>query len=218
LAAKQGQPIAQDQLSRAYVLGGGVEKDFVRALSLANLASLNGDKNAIKFRDALTKTMTTQQIEEANKQASQCQASKYKNCDALSSAPSSTNVRTQTQTQAPVQAQPRDTSYTATFTCGMGPNNHINILACFAGVQGTSPTELELRNGDQYGLYKAHNLNDIGEEGPEGFKIKLKNKFSIKAQNSDRTVVLGLKITGDQTGSVVFQKQVGLYGVISIAN
>jgi hypothetical protein len=184
---------------------------------LANLASLNGDEKAQKVRDTLTAAMTTQQIAEAQKQASQCQASKYKNCDALSSAPSSTNVRNQNQTQAPpVQAQPRDTSYTATITCGMGPNEHLNIHVCFAG--SGSPTEIELKNGDKYGLYKVHTLNQIGREDYEGLKIKLENNFSIKAQNSDKTLILGLKITGDQTGRVVYQKQVGQYGVLSISN
>lgn len=218
-SAAQEHVLAQLSLASLYTLGKGVEQDRLKALMWFNLASSYGNEAAIKGRNALIRTLTQQQIAEAQDLATECKKRNFKNCDSLKTSSSlSTNAKSQTQAPPPVQAQPRDTSYTATFTCGMGPNNHINILACFAGVQGSSPTELELRNGDQYGLYKAHNLSDIGEEGPEGFKIKLKNKFSIKAQNSDRTVVLGLKIIGDQTGSVVYQKQVGQYGVISIAN
>ena len=98
----------------------------------------------------------------------------------------------------------------------MGSNEHLNIHVCFAG--SGAPTEIELKNGDKYGLYKVHSLNQIGQQDYEGFKIKLENNFSIRAQNSDKTLVLGLKITGDQTGRVVYQKQVGQYGVLSISN
>jgi hypothetical protein len=126
------------------------------------------------------------------------------------------------QIEAPTKAsQPEDTSFVAVFVCGMqspqGVKN-INILACFSGGRGAADTELELTNGQQYGLYKAWNISQLGNTDADGFKISLSNNFSINAQNSSEHLILGLKIVGAQTGNVYFQKQVGQYGVISIDN
>jgi predicted small lipoprotein YifL len=117
--------------------------------------------------------------------------------------------------------QPADTSYIAVFVCGMqSPQGiqNINILACFSGGSSAADTELELTNGQQYGLYKAWNIGQLGSEDRDGFKINLNNNFAIKAQNSSDTLILGLKIIGGQTGKVYFEKQVGQYGVISVKN
>jgi hypothetical protein len=138
----------------------------------------------------------------------------------------------QTKTaQSPVQAaqpaepppppQPEDTSYVAIFACGMqSPQGiqNINILACFSGGSSSADTELELTNGQQYGLYKAWNISQLGREDRDGFRIDLNNNFAIKAQNSSDTLILGLKIVGAQTGKIYYQKQVAQYGVISIKN
>jgi hypothetical protein len=77
---------------------------------------------------------------------------------------------------------------------------------------------LELTNGQQYGLYKAWNISQLGREDRDGFRIDLNNNFAIKAQNSSDTLILGLKIVGAQTGKIYYQKQVAQYGVISIKN
>ena len=107
--------------------------------------------------------------------------------------------------------------FDATFTCGMGGTSHINILACFAGGSGSAETELEIQNGDQYGMYKAYNLSTVGAEDQQGFHIHLQPHFAIKAQNSQSTLMLGL-IIKDANGTVVFQKSAGQYGVISVKN
>ena len=111
-------------------------------------------------------------------------------------------------------------TYEAIFTCGMGGaggGENLNILACFAGGSDSADTELEIKNGDQYGMYKAYNLSSVGSEDSHGFHIQLKNHFAIKAQNSDSTLILGLKIV-DSSGKVVFQKSASQYGVISVQN
>jgi hypothetical protein len=107
--------------------------------------------------------------------------------------------------------------FDATFTCGMGGTDHINILACFAGGSKSADTELEIQNGDQYGMYKAYNLSGVGVEDQQGFHIHLQPHFAIKAQNSQPTLMLGLTIK-DANGKVVFQQSAAQYGVISVRN
>jgi len=113
-----------------------------------------------------------------------------------------------------------DASFTAILTCGMGAgggHEHINILACFADSDGAD-TNLELTNGDKYGLYKAYNLSRVGVEQRDGFHIKLDKHFSIQAQNSSDTLILGIKVIGDKTGKIYYQKQVSQFGVITVKN
>ncbi len=102
--------------------------------------------------------------------------------------------------------------YYALITCGFR-GQHMNVLACFAGRVGT---ELELRNGPRYGLYKVHEIGSLGQETREGLRINLQKKFELKAQNSDETLILGVKIVDRSTNETLFEKQVGRFGVISI--
>jgi hypothetical protein len=64
-----------------YGTGQGVPQDHVRAHMWINLASMNGETNAVKARDLLTNEMTPQQIAEAQKMARNCQAKNFKGCD-----------------------------------------------------------------------------------------------------------------------------------------
>ncbi|MCI0557335.1 MAG: hypothetical protein MN733_02490 [Nitrososphaera sp.] len=108
-------------------------------------------------------------------------------------------------------------NYVAYLTCGMG-DNHLNILGCFSN-RSSGDTELELKNGDEYGLYKVYNIRSLGQETQQdGLIINLKAPFEIKAQNADDTLILGIKIVETNTGNVVFRKQVGTYGVIAVTS
>lgn len=123
--------------------------------------------------------------------------------------------------EPPKVQRPTDNSYVGFIKCGMqGPNGlqHINVLACFAGGRYGGETELELRNGQQYGLYKAYNLMNVGQETPEGFRIELESTFEVTVQNSNDSLILGLDVVGAQTGNIYFQKQVSKYGVIKVSN
>lgn len=108
--------------------------------------------------------------------------------------------------------------YLAVMTCGMG-RNHINVLACFAA-QGSSSvdTELRLTNGDSTRMYKAYTMREAGQERSDGFQIELRKNFSIQAQNSHGTLILGLKIIDRATGRVMFEKQAARFDVISVSN
>jgi len=52
-----------------YHLGGGVRRDPVEAHAWANIAALNGNEDSLKFRDAIEKELTKEQIAEATKRA-----------------------------------------------------------------------------------------------------------------------------------------------------
>ena len=108
--------------------------------------------------------------------------------------------------------------YLAIISCGM-PSGHINIVACFSG--GTSrdtPTALVIGRGAIEKMYKTNTLRTAGREQSDGLKIDLPNEFYIKAQNSNRTLILEVKIIEKNTGKVVFQRQAAQYGVIDVSN
>lgn len=104
----------------------------------------------------------------------------------------------------------REYPYYAVISCGVD-NQHINILACFGGRVGS---ELEINNGGAYGLYKIHQIHSLGNETREGFVINLKSNFAIKAQNSDNSLILGMKIFKRAGNDMLYQKQVSQWGTV----
>ncbi len=79
-AAEQGQNKAFNNLGRMYMQGQGVVQDFVKAHMWFNLSASKGTEVGIKNRDMLAKSLTQQQLTEAQKLASDCEARKYKGC------------------------------------------------------------------------------------------------------------------------------------------
>jgi TPR repeat protein len=82
LAAKQGTSgwRSQTALGLAYVHGQGVPIDLIRAHMWFNVAALSNQDDPIKRRENIQNRMTPQQIEEAQRLAKECIASKYSNC------------------------------------------------------------------------------------------------------------------------------------------
>jgi len=114
--------------------------------------------------------------------------------------------------------QAKEFPYVAILTCGMG-NRHINVRACFVAQNAASvDTELKLRNGDDFGLYKAYNIDSVGKEHSDGFYIDLRKHFSLVAQNSHDTLILGLKILDRVTGKVLYQNAGAQFAVLSASN
>ena len=66
-AAEQGDQKAQSALGFCYVRGEGVPTDDVVAYMWLNLSAAAGSETAATFRDKLAKSMTPQQIGEAQK-------------------------------------------------------------------------------------------------------------------------------------------------------
>ena len=101
-------------------------------------------------------------------------------------------------------------SYTAIISCGM-QGNHLNIAACFDG------TDLKITKDGNTRLYKIYELQSAGQTHRDGLHIDLPSSFSIKAQNSHKTLVLGVKIL-DENGVSTFEDQAGKWDVIWIGN
>jgi TPR repeat protein len=81
LAAAQGNSTAQLNLGVMYDNGYGVLQDFAKAHAFYNLAATKGNPNAVKNRDIVAKSMTAQQIADAQKLARDCLARNFKGCD-----------------------------------------------------------------------------------------------------------------------------------------
>jgi hypothetical protein len=79
-AAEQGQERAFNQLGRMYMNGQGVVQDYIKSHMWFNLCASKGSDVGIKNRDMLAKYLTSQQLTEAQKLASECEAKKYKGC------------------------------------------------------------------------------------------------------------------------------------------
>ena len=78
--AEQGNAVAQYNLGAMYYNGQGVLQNNVYAHMWFNIAASNGYDEAVKNRDIVAKTMTTEQLAEAQKLARECVRKKYKGC------------------------------------------------------------------------------------------------------------------------------------------
>ncbi len=101
-------------------------------------------------------------------------------------------------------------AYTAILSCSM-QGRHLNIFSCF------KDTDLKISKNGQPRLYKMYELNSVGTVESDGIHFGLPSKFSVTAQNSDKNLVLGLKIL-DKQNKVVYEEQVGQWGVIKVGN
>ena len=98
----------------------------------------------------------------------------------------------------------------AVITCG----KHFPVHACFSGRVNT---ELELLNGNEYKMYTLIDIMQIPQD-QGGISFNLRNKFEIKMQNSDDSLVLNLKIYNRANQQIVFEKSATRFGVIRISN
>ena len=80
LSVSLGKKEGGFDIGMQYKDGSSVPKDYVRAHMWLNIASIDTDY-ARPIRDNLEEKMTPQQIAEAQKLATECQARKFKNCD-----------------------------------------------------------------------------------------------------------------------------------------
>lgn len=111
----------------------------------------------------------------------------------------------------------REYPFEAVFSCALG-NTRLVLHACFISSRGSLQTDLELRNGDQYGRYRIHHLERLGrEERGVGFVIPLRSKFDLKVQNASDEFFLNLKIRETASGKVLYERSAGKFGVIRVA-
>lgn len=81
LAAEQGEVYAHYNLGVGYERGQGVPQDFITAHVWFNLAAAKGYEAATERRDSIAARMTPADISEAQRRASACMASNYRDCD-----------------------------------------------------------------------------------------------------------------------------------------
>lgn len=81
LAAAQGNISAQLNLGSMYYEGEGVTADLIRAHMWLSIVATQGNANAVKMRDVVLKSLTAQQLAEAQAMALKCATSNYKQCD-----------------------------------------------------------------------------------------------------------------------------------------
>ena len=79
-AAEQGEAKAQTSLGNMYRYGTGVLSSNVKAYMCYNLRAFNGDENASKNKDIISKRMTNEQIGKAQDLSEACLAKDYKGC------------------------------------------------------------------------------------------------------------------------------------------
>lgn len=107
-------------------------------------------------------------------------------------------------------------TYTAVFSCNLSGRHMDSMLPCLSGSH-SSYSQIELRNGSQYGLYQPWELDKIGKSIPSvGFVIPLQSNFLIKTRNLSEHLVLNLKIIHNQSQRVVWEKSVAQYGTIYV--
>jgi hypothetical protein len=64
-------------------------------------------------------------------------------------------------------------------------------------------------------MYKAYNLLSTGSEQRDGFHIDLRAGSTLQAQNSHKTLILGLKVYDRRTGKLIIGNQVAQFGIVS---
>ena len=114
------------------------------------------------------------------------------------------------------EAYAKEFPYEAVISCEF-QGRHSNLVPCFAGGRNDASTELEIRNGTNYGMYKSYDLYRLGsEQSGEGLIVPLGNTFEVKAQNASDTLTLTVKIRETATGKNIYTKSAAQYGVVRV--
>jgi len=79
-SAEQGFAPAQINLASMYRYGEGVKENRIRALMWYELATVNGNPNALTIRNTFRKMLTLQEVGEAEKLARTCSLRAFKLC------------------------------------------------------------------------------------------------------------------------------------------
>jgi hypothetical protein len=125
-------------------------------------------------------------------------------------------IRRQSQAHAAAEKKKAaDFPYVAYISCMVGTQK-TRIQACMSS--RSVQTEIELKNGSEYRMYKMFEVENIGHWNGEELVVDLRSSFELKAQNADDTLTLNVVIKNRATGATVFQKSAAKFGVIAIKN
>ena len=126
--------------------------------------------------------------------------------------------------------------YHALVTCGP-IGEAVHLISCFSG-SGPLPTDtaLSIKRNDRQRLYRRSDIENVwrvsglAKISPKsdiadgmiiddaGLHVLLPEKYGIAIQNASDNQKLNLVITNIETGDVVYERSVGQFGVIKIAN
>ena len=106
--------------------------------------------------------------------------------------------------------------YKLVVTCEIQGQN-IGIEPCFIGSRHGIHTQLEIRNGNEYGMYQPWDLQRLGDSRGEGLVIPLREKFMVKGQNSSNTLLLTFKVFDTATGGLLFIESAPFYRTIAVS-
>jgi TPR repeat protein len=79
--AAQGNTKAQHLIGVMYHKGQGVARNSVRAFAWFSLAAAHGDRDAQAKLQAVSKTLTPEELSQAREMAKACEASDYHSCE-----------------------------------------------------------------------------------------------------------------------------------------
>lgn len=191
LSAEQGDSEAQYNLGAMYNNGDGVSQDYQEALKWFKLSAKQGYQNAI----AALNNKDNIGLREAQGLAK---------ADALDAK----------EMKSKAEALAKEFPYEAVITCKIYGNN-TSIDYCLRQSDYYSRnTQLEIQNGDNYGMYQYWDISRIGSQQHDGFHIQLGNKFALSIQNSNELATLNLKIKNIKNDNIIFNKSAAQYGEI----
>ncbi|WP_423357844.1 hypothetical protein [Pseudomonas citronellolis] len=121
-----------------------------------------------------------------------------------------TSAATAPQEQNNSSTYPVGTKYLAEVTCSFGQRK-VNVISCFLN------TDLKIHTATSAEIYKAYNLPAAGRFDGTTLIVPLQEHFELTAQNSHKTLVLGVTIR-DLEGNVGYTDKVGQYEVIRVQN
>lgn len=105
--------------------------------------------------------------------------------------------------------------FVAYLSCSVGQQK-VSIQACMRS--NSIETEIELKNGSDYRMFKIFDVTDIGNWNGNEMVVDLRKSFALKAQNADKSLMLNVVIKKRSDGSILFQKSAAQFGVISVSN
>lgn len=109
----------------------------------------------------------------------------------------------------------KDFPFVLTLRCRIGTSS-IGLEPCLR--EDSVDTELELRNGDDYRMYKIYDVQTLGRRTDDGVEVDLRQKFSLRVQNASKTAVLDVVIRDRLAGSIKYQQSAGQFKVIAVQN
>ena len=201
-------------------------KDYPQALKWLKLAAAQNNQTAqlllgVMYQDGLG---VQQNLNEAKRQyaasASQGNVDAKRELELLTNPSKKPSSTTSNYPSAPNNLASNSDSefpYEAVISCLILGQTPAMPFTCFT--DRGSGTQLEVRSGNEYNMYTAFTMQNVGTRDAKGsLVIKLRKHFEVNAQNAAESMILNIKIVNAKTDDIVYQKSAGQYRTIRISN